>query len=94
MIRLSTVRFGRSIDWVAPNVARQSVTAKVVAGNAGDQEKPIASSAATYLQLFGLAQSTNPSSFDLENRLLAASDGPGLCAWCSGRSGNKPCATS
>ncbi|MGI8765740.1 MAG: cell surface protein SprA [Gemmatimonadaceae bacterium] len=51
------------------DVSRQSVTVKVVTGNATDQEKPLAGSADTYLQLFGLAQATNTSSFDVENRL-------------------------
>ena len=51
------------------DVLRQSVTVKVVTGSAGDQEKPVSGSAQTYLQLFGLAQSTNTSSFDVENRL-------------------------
>jgi hypothetical protein len=51
------------------DVVRQSVTVKVVTGNATDQEKPLAGRAATYLQLFGLAQPTNSSTFDVENRL-------------------------
>ncbi|HEY5086815.1 MAG TPA: cell surface protein SprA [Gemmatimonadaceae bacterium] len=51
------------------DVDRQSVTVKVVTGNATDQEKPPAGKAATYLQLFGLAQPTNTSTFDVENRL-------------------------
>ncbi|HYW32336.1 MAG TPA: cell surface protein SprA, partial [Gemmatimonas sp.] len=49
---------------------RQSVTVKLVTGTSGDQEKPVdASRAETYLQLFGLAQATNPTSFDVENRV-------------------------
>lgn len=51
------------------DVVRQSVAVKVVTGSAGDQEKPVNGNAATYLQLFGLAQNTNPSSFDVENRI-------------------------
>ncbi|MEO9115314.1 MAG: cell surface protein SprA [Gemmatimonadaceae bacterium] len=51
------------------DVVRQSVSVKVVTGNATDQEKPVAGNAATYLQLFGLAQPTNSSTFDVENRL-------------------------
>ena len=38
------------------DVVRQSVSVKVVTGNATDQEKPVTGGAATYLQLFGLAQ--------------------------------------
>ena len=51
------------------DLRRQSVTLKVVTGSAEDQEKPVAGTADTYLKLFGLAQSTNSSSFDLENRI-------------------------
>jgi hypothetical protein len=51
------------------DVRRQSVILKVVTGSSEDQEKPAAGGADTYLKLFGLAQATNSSSFDLENRL-------------------------
>lgn len=51
------------------DLRRQSVTLKVVTGSSEDQEKPVAGTADTYLKLFGLAQSTNSSSFDLENRI-------------------------
>ena len=52
-----------------PDLRRQSVTVKIVTGSSEDQEKPVAGNADTYLKLFGLAQSTNSSSFDLENRI-------------------------
>src|SRR6185312_14791349 len=51
------------------DLRRQSVTLKVVTGSSEDQEKPVSGNADTYLKLFGLAQSTNSSSFDLENRI-------------------------
>ncbi|PYO46773.1 MAG: cell surface protein SprA [Gemmatimonadetes bacterium] len=51
------------------DLRRQSVTLKVVTGSSEDQEKPVTGNADTYLKLFGLAQSTNSSSFDLENRI-------------------------
>ena len=51
------------------DLRRQSVTLKIVTGSSEDQEKPVAGTADTYLKLFGLAQATNSSSFDLENRL-------------------------
>ena len=51
------------------DLRRQSVTLKVVTGSSEDQEKPVAGNAETYLKLFGLSQSTNSSSFDLENRI-------------------------
>ncbi|HMI55700.1 MAG TPA: cell surface protein SprA, partial [Gemmatimonadaceae bacterium] len=52
-----------------PDLRRQSVNLKVVTGSSEDQEKPLGGNADTYLKLFGLAQSTNSSSFDLENRI-------------------------
>jgi len=45
------------------------VTLKIVTGSSEDQEKPVAGTADTYLKLFGLAQATNSSTFDLENRI-------------------------
>jgi hypothetical protein len=53
-------------------VERNSVSVKVVTGTSDDQEKAVDSerdSANAYLQLFGLAQRTNTSTFDIENRL-------------------------
>jgi hypothetical protein len=55
-----------------PEVQRPSVIVKVVTGTSDDQEKAVESKKATantYLQLFGLAQRTNTSTFDIENRL-------------------------
>ena len=55
-----------------PEVQRQSVVVKVVTGTSEDQEKAVESqgeSANTYLQIFGIAQRTNNSTFDIENRL-------------------------
>ncbi|MBA3342716.1 MAG: cell surface protein SprA [Gemmatimonadaceae bacterium] len=56
-----------------PEVRRPSVVVKVVTGTGDDQEKAVAATigsvADTYLQLFGLAQRTNNSTFDIENRL-------------------------
>ncbi len=51
------------------DVQRNTINARIVAGAAGDQEKPIGGVAQTYLQLFGLAQTTNPAAFDAENRV-------------------------
>ena len=50
-------------------VQRSSVSLKIVVGSSGDQEQPVGGSADSYLQLFGLAQRTNTSTFDAENRL-------------------------
>ncbi|MDO8502554.1 MAG: cell surface protein SprA [Gemmatimonadaceae bacterium] len=55
-----------------PEMRRPSVVVKVVTGTSDDQEKAVESktqTANTYLQLFGLAQRTNTSTFDIENRL-------------------------
>ncbi|MFN2397597.1 MAG: cell surface protein SprA [Gemmatimonadaceae bacterium] len=51
------------------DIQRGTVTLKIVVGSGGDQEKPAGGTVDTYLQLFGLAQATNSSSFDVENRL-------------------------
>jgi hypothetical protein len=51
------------------DLRRQSVTLKIVTGSGEDQEKPVGGNADTYLKLFRLAQATNSSSFDLENRI-------------------------
>ena len=51
------------------DVRRESITLKVVTGSSSDQEKPLSGNADTYLQLFGLSQTTNNSSFDVENRI-------------------------
>ncbi len=55
-----------------PEVRRQSVVVKIVTGTSDDHEKTVDSTLGasnTYLQLFGLTQRTNTSTFDLENRL-------------------------
>jgi hypothetical protein len=55
-----------------PEVQRQSVIVKVVTGTSEDQEKAVEAQGelgSTYLQIFGLAQRTNNSTFDIENRL-------------------------
>ena len=50
------------------NLVRQSVQVRIVTGS-GLLEHPIAGNDPTFLQMFGLAQSTNPSEFDFENRI-------------------------
>ncbi|MEP6491471.1 MAG: cell surface protein SprA [bacterium] len=50
------------------NLVRRSVQVRIVTGS-GLLEHPIAGNDATFLQMFGLAQSTNPSEFDFENRI-------------------------
>lgn len=52
------------------DLQRESLSLKLVTGISGDQEKPLdASRGETYLQMFGLAQATNPTAFDVENRV-------------------------
>ncbi|MFL5581171.1 MAG: cell surface protein SprA, partial [Gemmatimonadaceae bacterium] len=51
-----------------PDLVRERTQVRVVAG-AGDQEKPLAGTAETYLQMLGLAQPTNSAEFDVEQRL-------------------------
>jgi hypothetical protein len=50
-------------------IQRQSIALKIVVGSGSDQEKPLAGSAETFLQLFGLSQPSNASAFDVDNRL-------------------------
>jgi hypothetical protein len=57
-----------------------SVTARIVAGASADQEKPPGGGAATYLQLFGLAERTSPSEFDAANRLWPRTSDPNFAA--------------
>ena len=59
----------RSVYRVAgENLIRQTAQVRVVTGS-GLLEHPIAGSDATFLQMLGLAQPTNPASFDYQNRL-------------------------
>jgi hypothetical protein len=61
------------------DVRRETVGLRVVTGE--DQEKPVdASAAATYLQLFGLSQAANPTTFDVENRLWPRPQDPNVNA--------------
>ncbi|MEP6621346.1 MAG: cell surface protein SprA [bacterium] len=62
---------------------RGSTTLRVVSG-AGEQEKPAAGTYATFLQMFGLAQSTNPARFDLENRMWPRPTDPNFSAAAGG----------
>ncbi|HEX3866659.1 MAG TPA: cell surface protein SprA [Gemmatimonadaceae bacterium] len=51
-----------------PELVRASTQLRVVAGN-GLLEHPIAGTAATFLQMLGLAQSSNTAEFDYDNRI-------------------------
>jgi hypothetical protein len=51
------------------DVRRETIGITIVTGATGELEKPLGGSAETFLQLFGLAQGTNPSAFDADNRL-------------------------
>ena len=51
------------------DIRRNSIAVRVVAGNSGELEKPLGGTAQTFLEMFGLAQRNNASTFDLENRL-------------------------
>lgn len=50
------------------DVQRRTVDVTVVTGT-GDQEKPVTGEFQTFLQMFRLSQPTNPSAFDVENRV-------------------------
>jgi len=59
-------------------LVRPSVSVKVVTSAGTDHEKPFAGGAKTYLEAFGLAQETNSSTFDFENRLWPRPSDPNL----------------
>jgi hypothetical protein len=59
-------------------IARASVDVRIVTGASNEQEKPAGTSFDSYLQLFGLARRTDPSRFDVENRLWPRPGDPNL----------------
>src|SRR5205085_6742527 len=62
------------------DLRRETLNVRLVAG-VGDQEKPNDPTlGATYLQLFGLAERTNPSTFDVTNRLWPRPQDPNVGA--------------
>ncbi|MBL0170171.1 MAG: cell surface protein SprA [Gemmatimonadaceae bacterium] len=68
------------------DLQRESVALKLVTGLSGDQEKPFDSSRGeTYLQMFGLSQATNPTAFDVENRVWPRPSDPNYSAASGGR---------
>jgi len=68
------------------DMQRETVTLKLVTGLSGDQEKPFdPSRGETYLQLFGLSQATNPTAFDVENRVWPRPSDPNYSAASGGR---------
>ncbi|HVE78857.1 MAG TPA: cell surface protein SprA [Gemmatimonadaceae bacterium] len=69
------------------DVQRQTVDVAVVTGSGGDQEKPVApgpEAFQTYLQMLGLAQSTNPAAFDVENRIFPRPSDPNFNVGAAG----------
>ncbi len=68
------------------DLQRETVTLKLVTGISGDQEKPFdPSRGQTYLQMFGLSQATNPTAFDVENRVWPRPSDPNYSATSGGR---------
>ena len=59
-------------------IDRASLDVKITTGTGGDQEKPLAGAAETYLALFGLAQASNSSTLDVENRVWPRATDPNL----------------
>ncbi|MGI8618941.1 MAG: cell surface protein SprA, partial [Gemmatimonadaceae bacterium] len=59
-------------------IVRPSVSVKVVTSAGTDHEKPFGGGAQTFLETFGLAQETNSSTFDFENRLWPRPSDPNL----------------
>lgn len=50
-------------------IVRSTVKVQILTGSAGDQEKPISGTEATYLERFGLAQLSDRERFDINNRI-------------------------
>lgn len=68
------------------DLQRETVSLKLVTGISGDQEKPFDTSRGeTYLQLFGLSQVTNPTAFDVENRVWPRPNDNNFSAGSGGR---------
>ena len=73
-------------------VRRSTVTARIVAGAGGDQEKPTQPAASggrsfqTYLEMFGLSQPTSSASFDAENRVWPRPSDPNISTSAAGGS--------
>lgn len=59
-------------------IVRPSVSLKIVTSAGTDHEKPFGGGAQTFLETFGLAQATNSSTFDFENRLWPRPSDPNL----------------
>ncbi len=51
------------------DLQRQTLAVTLATGATGGDQKPLGGSAETFLQLFGIAQGSNPSVFDVNNRL-------------------------
>ena len=66
------------------DVQRATVQARIVSVNG--QERPVAGTAQTFLQMLGLAQSTNPAALDAENRLWPRSTDPNYNTTAGGSS--------
>ena len=79
-VRPTDAAFDREIRSVyrvgGEDVRRNTVTARIVTGPAGDQEKPLAGTSETWLQLFGLSQLGNSATFDIDNRLFPRAGDP------------------
>jgi hypothetical protein len=68
------------------DLRRETVRLTIVTGTGSDQEKPAAGSARTYLEMFGLSQVNNPSTFDIENRLWPRPSDPNVTIGVGGAS--------
>jgi hypothetical protein len=67
------------------DIQRGTVELKIVVGS-GEQERSQAAGAPTYLEVYGLAQRTNTSAFDVENRLWPRPGDPNQAANAGGGS--------
>ncbi len=90
-VRPTDAAFDREIRSIyrvgGEDVRRSTVTARIVTGPSGDQEKPLAGPSDTWLQLFGLAQWGNSATFDIDNRLFPRPGDPNVTV--GGAAGSK-----
>lgn len=76
------------------DVQRGTVGITIGTGTTFDQQKPAAGGAASFLQLFGIAQAGNPGSFDPDNRLWPRPGDPGYSLSALPGNGGPPIAAA
>jgi hypothetical protein len=71
------------------DLRRASVNLRILTGVGEGQEKPVAGTADTYLQMFGLSQSGSASLFDVDNRIWPRPSDPNIAPSTGGTTQTK-----